>query len=134
MRISVDAVKLAETQLFAWDAEKKLGMEGVVHLQADPSKAESMRRKVESRGLDIQVKKMNAVLDRYGGEEYLDAPGGMGKYSSVNGGSAAGTIDVSKETPEERATRFGVSHAEQEYGRDGRLASLATSDGGGVKQ
>jgi pre-mRNA-processing factor SLU7 len=81
-----------------------------------------------------------AVLDRYGGEEYLDASGGMGKYSSVEGGSAAaaaaasGTVDVSKETPEERATRFGVSHAEQEYGRDGRLASFATSGGGGAKQ
>ena len=130
-RISGDAVKLAETQLFAWDAEKKLGVEGVVHLQADPSKAELMRRKVESRGLDMKVKKRKAVLDRYGGEEYLDASGGMGKYSS---GAAAGNADASKETPEERATRFGVSHAEQEYGRDGRLASSAASGGGGAKQ
>ncbi|KAL3759464.1 hypothetical protein ACHAWU_000763 [Discostella pseudostelligera] len=136
-RISGDAVKLAETQLFAWDAEKKLGVEGVVHLQADPSKAELMKRKVESRGLDLKVKKRKAVLDRYGGEEYLDASGGMGKYSSVEGGSAAaasGTVDASKETPEERATRFGVSHAEQQYGRDGRLASSATTGGGGAKQ
>ena len=45
-RISGDAVALAETQLFAWDAEKKLGMEGAVHVQADPSKAELMRAAV----------------------------------------------------------------------------------------
>eukprot|EP00970_Alexandrium_tamarense_P015723 scaffold5437_cov180-Alexandrium_tamarense.AAC.1 len=43
-RISGDAVQLAKTQLFAWDAEKKLGSEGVVHVQADPSRAELMRK------------------------------------------------------------------------------------------
>ena len=123
-RISGDAVKLAETQLFAWDAEKKLGMEGAVHVQADPSKAELMRRKVESRGLDMKEKKRRAVLDRYGGQEYLDASG------TSNGGS--GNAGATKETPEERATRFGVSHAEQEYGRDGRLASATA--GGSSKQ
>ena len=106
-RISGDAVQMAETQLFAWDAEKKVGVEGAVHLQADPSRAELMRKKVEKRGEELKDKKRKQVLDRYGGEEYLDA----GK-----------TAD-----PEERATRFGVSHAEQEYGRDGRLASAAGS-------
>ena len=48
--ISGDVVGLAETQLFAWDAEKKLGMEAAVHVQADPSRAELMRKNVESRG------------------------------------------------------------------------------------
>eukprot|EP00970_Alexandrium_tamarense_P017882 scaffold12194_cov103-Alexandrium_tamarense.AAC.1 len=43
-RISGDAVQLAKTQLFAWDAEKKLGSEGLVHVQADPSRAELMRK------------------------------------------------------------------------------------------
>eukprot|EP00571_Detonula_confervacea_P003884 CAMPEP_0172324368 /NCGR_PEP_ID=MMETSP1058-20130122/51191_1 /TAXON_ID=83371 /ORGANISM="Detonula confervacea, Strain CCMP 353" /LENGTH=698 /DNA_ID=CAMNT_0013040631 /DNA_START=90 /DNA_END=2186 /DNA_ORIENTATION=+ len=126
-RISGDAVKLAETQLFAWDAEKKLGVEGAVHMQADPSKAELMRRKVETRGLDMKEKKRKAVLDRYGGEEYLDASGATSRSAAD---SANGTA-APKETAEERVTRFGVSHAEQEYGRDGRLAS-ATS--GGSKQ
>mmetsp|Transcript_11443 Transcript_11443/g.20312 ORF Transcript_11443/g.20312 Transcript_11443/m.20312 type:complete len:692 (-) Transcript_11443:205-2280(-) len=121
-RISGDAVKLAETQLFAWDAEKKLGVEGVVHMQADPSRAELMRKKVESRGKDMKEQKRKAVLDRYGGEQYLDAAGGASNRSAANGGTTA----PPKETPEERVTRFGVSHAEQEYGRDGRLAS-ATS-------
>ena len=106
-RISGDAVQLAETQLFAWDAEKKVGVEGAIHLQADPSRAELMRKKVEKRGEDLKDKKRKQVLDRYGGEEYLDA----GKSTD----------------PEERATRFGVSHVEQEYGRDGRLASAAGS-------
>lgn len=122
-RISGDAVKLAETQLFAWDAEKKVG-EGAIHVQADPSKAELMRRKVESRGLNIKEKKRKAVLDRYGGQEYLDAG------ANVSGGAGGDGAD-SKETPEERATRFGVSHQEQEYGRDGRLASAGS---GGAKQ
>lgn len=109
-RISGDAVKLAETQLFAWDAEKKVGVEGAIHLQADPSRAELMRKKVEKRGEELKDKKRKQVLDRYGGEEYLD---NAGKQSD--------------QTQEERATRFGVSHAEQEYGRDGRLASTTAA-------
>ena len=142
-RISGDAVGLAKTQLFAWDAEKKLGIEGAVHVQADPSRAELMRRKVESRGMDMRETKRKAVLDRYGGEEYLDAPsgggsrGGEGRSSSARSSSSdgygGGDAIAPKETPEERATRFGVSHAEQEYGRDGRIAS-STSGVGGSKQ
>lgn len=120
-RISGDAVGLAETQLFAWDAEKKLGVEGAVHVQADPSRAELMRKKVETKGKEMKDRKRRAVLDRYGGEEYLDGGGGAG-----NGGADG---NAAKETPEERATRFGVSHAEQEYGRDGRLASAGGGNG-----
>ena len=125
-RISGDAVGLAETQLFAWDAEKKLGVEGAnVHVQADPSRAELMRRKVESRGMDMKEKKRRAILDRYGGGEYLDDSGiGNGSLSASLSTKGVGREDVApKETPEERSTRFGVSHAEQEYGRDGRLAT-----------
>jgi pre-mRNA-processing factor SLU7 len=107
-RISGDAVQLAETQLFAWDAEKKLGTEGVVHVQADPSRAELMRKQVERKGEEIKDKKRKMVLDRYGGEEYLD-----------KGDKTA--------TGEERATRFGVSHAEQEYNRDGLASSSAAA-------
>jgi pre-mRNA-processing factor SLU7 len=107
-RISGDAVQLAETQLFAWDAEKKLGTEGVVHVQADPSRAELMRKQVERKGEEIKDKKRKMVLDRYGGEEYLDK-------------------GVKTATGEERATRFGVSHAEQEYNRDGLAASSAAA-------
>ena len=105
-RISGDAVQLAETQLFAWDAEKKLGTEGVVHVQADPSKAELMRKQVERKGEEIKDRKRKMVLDKYGGEEYLDK-----NDKNATGG--------------ERATRFGVSHAEQEYNRDGLNANTA---------
>ena len=126
-RISGDAIQLAETQLFAWDAEKKLGVEGAVHVQADPSRAELMRRKVERRGEEIKEKKRRMVLDRYGGEEYLDG-GGVHAIEKTASGTAAGTSSLLplKETPEERATRFGVSHAEHEYNRDGKLASSAS--------
>ncbi|KAL7518029.1 hypothetical protein ACHAWX_002892 [Stephanocyclus meneghinianus] len=106
-RISGDAVQLAQTQLFAWDAEKKLGTEGVVHVQADPSRAELLRKQVERKGEEIKDRKRKMVLDRYGGEEYLD----KGDKNSV--------------MAEERATRFGVSHAELEYNRDGRTVSSA---------
>jgi hypothetical protein len=44
-----------------------------------------------------------------------------------------GDVVAPKETPEERATRFGVSHVEQEFSRDGRL-SLTTLTGAGSKQ
>ena len=96
-RISGDAIALAETQMFAWDAEKKLGEEGVIHVQADPSRAELMRKKVERKGEEMRETKRKAVLDRYGGEEYLE-----------------------KKNGEERATRFGVGHVETEYNREGR--------------
>jgi pre-mRNA-processing factor SLU7 len=134
-RISGDAVGLAVTQLFAWDAEKKLGVEGAnVHVQADPSRAELMRRKVESRGMDMKEKKRRAILDRYGGEEYLD-DAGIGNGSLSASLSTKGREDVApKETPEERSTRFGVSHVEQEYGRDGRLATSGSGSNQKMKR
>jgi hypothetical protein len=121
--ISGDAVGQAETQLFAWNSKKKLGIRGAgVHIQSDPSRAELMRRKFESRGLDMKERKRRAVLDRYGGEEYLDATlvvvgcsvagrslsapldirvgSGGGGGSNDNGNSEV----ASKETVEERAT------------------------------
>jgi len=72
--LSGDSVGLAKTQLFAWDAKKKLGIEGAgVHVQADPNWAELMRHKFKSRGLDMKERKRQAALDWYDGEEYLDA-------------------------------------------------------------
>jgi len=119
--------------LFAWDAEKKLGIEGAgVHVQADPSQAELMRRKFESQGLDMKDSKRRAVLDQFGGEEYLDATLGV-VGCSVAGRSLSAPLDIGvggggggngnsrvalKETLEEQATRFDVLHVEQEYGRD----------------
>ena len=40
MRVSGDA---AEMQLLAWDSEKKLGVKGAIHVQANPSRADLMR-------------------------------------------------------------------------------------------
>jgi hypothetical protein len=56
--------------------------------------------------------------------QYEDDPGiGNGSLSASLSTKGDGREDVApKETPEERSTRFGVSHVEQEYGRDGRLA------------
>ena len=109
--------------LFAWDAKKKLGIKGAgVHVQADPSWAELMIHKFKSRGFDMKERTRRAVIDRYGGEEYLDATsrvvdcGVAGRSLSapldirVGSGGGGGSNDngnsevASKETVEERAT------------------------------
>lgn len=112
-RISGDAVQLAETQLFAWDAADKGVSE--LHPQANPSQAELMKKKFKSKSAEIQLQKKKKVLDRYGGQEYLDGSGGL-----------AGALEE-KTTPgaqvssaEERKIRFGVSTKAEEYSLDGR--------------
>ena len=113
-RISGDAVQLAETQLFAWDAVDKGVSE--LHPQANPSQAELMKKKFKSKSAEIQLQKKIKVLDKYGGQEYLDGSGGL-----------AGALEEKKtpsaqaSTAEERKIRFGVSTTAQEYSRDGRM-------------
>eukprot|EP00536_Pseudo-nitzschia_multiseries_P009741 jgi/Psemu1/201549/e_gw1.281.66.1 len=124
-RISGDAVKLAETQLFAWDAASKGGAECAdLHPQANPSQAELMKTKFKSKSAEISFRKKKRVLDKYGGQEYLDGSGGL-----------AGAI-AEKKTPgaqantaEERKIRFGVSMAREEYSRDGRMLTNGSGSG-----
>jgi pre-mRNA-processing factor SLU7 len=119
-RISGDAVGLAETQLFAWEAERRGAAEGL-HPQANPSQAELLKKKIKTRSADLRAEKKRAVLDRYGGAEYLDGVDGLGT------GTEAGNADDDKKAraaaaaAEERKVRFGVSIAQEEYTRDGRL-------------
>jgi len=123
-RISGDAVKLAETQLFAWDASDKGVSE--LHPQANPSQAELLKKKFQTKSAEIRIQKKKTVLDRYGGQEYLDGSGGLAgaleekKTPGVVAGAAA-----------ERKIRFGVSMEKAEYGLDGRVLTSGSGNGDG---
>lgn len=101
-RISGDAVGLAQQQLFAWEAQSKGVVE--VHPQANPSQAELLKKKYQTQAKDLSEKRKNAVLDKYGGEEYLDS-----------------------KRSEDQNIRFGASTKAEEYRLDGRTVNGSTS-------
>ncbi|KAG7358431.1 pre-mRNA splicing Prp18-interacting factor [Nitzschia inconspicua] len=113
-RISGDAVDLASTQLFAWDAAEKGVSE--LHPQANPSQVELLKKKFKSKSTEIQLQKKKKVLDKYGGSEYLDGSGGL-----ANAIDEKRDPTVQANSAEERKIRFGVSTVAEEYGRDGRV-------------
>ena len=122
-RISGDAVGLADTQLFAWEASEKGVKE--LHPQANPSQAELLKKQFKSKSANLALERKKAVLSKYGGEEYLD--GGDGLASAVDGKGK----EKAQKAAQERQTRFGVSTAVEEYRPDG---SLAKDSGGAVKR
>lgn len=95
-RISGDAVGLAETQLFAWEAANQ-GAD--LHMQANPSLAEKARKEFKSKASELQIQRKKAVLDKYGGQEHLD--GSSGLASAVDSATPKPIVD--------RRLRFGVS-------------------------
>ena len=113
-RISGDAVELASTQLFAWDAADKGVNE--LHPQANPSQVELLKKKFKSKSAEIKMQKKKKVLDKYGGGEYLDGSGGLANAIDGKGDPTAQTNTV-----QERKIRFGVSTTAEEYNRDGRM-------------
>jgi pre-mRNA-processing factor SLU7 len=123
-RISGDAVALAETQLFAWDAAQKTGAEEELHPQANPSQAELLRREFKTQQTDVRVKRKQKVLDKYGGQEYLDGNDGLGSACAVNRADNA-------KAATDRKLRFGVSTMTEEYSRDGRLIKGGSGGTGG---
>ncbi|GAX12620.1 pre-mRNA-processing factor SLU7 [Fistulifera solaris] len=106
-RVSGDAVGLAETQLFAWDAAEKGVSE--LHPQANPSQAELLKKQFKSKAANLKLEQKKAVLDRYGGSEYLDGTDGLGAVKQDKKPAAEG-----------RKLRFGVTTKPVEYGPDGR--------------
>ncbi|XP_031175529.1 pre-mRNA-splicing factor SLU7 [Sander lucioperca] len=70
-RYSGATVTMAQTQLFAWEAYER-GSE--VHLQADPTKLELLHRSFKVKKEDFKEKQRDSILEKYGGEEHLDAP------------------------------------------------------------
>ena len=127
-RISGDAVGLAETQTFAWDADTRSGGQVRIHPQADPSRAELLKKQFKGKKEDLKKKRRDAVLDKYGGQEYLDGRGGLGEKSGDGRGTAGEADGEAGRAAEERRVRFGVSLKEDHYTRDGRIAR----DGGGA--
>ncbi|XP_022800095.1 pre-mRNA-splicing factor SLU7-like [Stylophora pistillata] len=71
VRFSGDTQKMAQTQLFAWEAYEK-GAD--VHLQADPTKLELLHQEYKVKKGDFEQDKKITVLEKYGGEEHLNAP------------------------------------------------------------
>ena len=91
-RINGDAVALAQTQLFAWEAYEH-GSD--IHPQANPSQSELLQKQFAEKAAGLKHQKRDAVLDKYGGGEHLAAP-------------------------DARLT-LGQSEAYAEYGLDGRV-------------
>lgn len=73
MRSSGDAAEFERAQKVAWESREKGGANGRMHLQANPTEGEILRRKVESQKDDEVQAKRNALLDKYGGAEHLKA-------------------------------------------------------------
>jgi pre-mRNA-processing factor SLU7 len=119
-RVSGDAVALADTQLFAWDATDQ-GV-GEIHPQANPSQAEMLKKQFKSKEADLVFQRKKAVLDKYGGEEYLDGQDGLATgFGQDADKKSAGTA------LRDRKLRFGVSTAAEEYSRDGRMLAGSTA-------
>lgn len=140
VRISGDAIKLAETQLFAWDAAEQGeqlqdvvgdgggGVAAELHPQANPTQAEMLQRQFKSKKANVKLEQKKAVLAKYGGAEYLDGSDGLakaievGKDATEKGKPAAAAVasTLAAAAAEERKIRFGVSTSTEEYTRDGR--------------
>lgn len=71
VRITGDAVKLAKTQLFAWEAYEK-GQE--IHAIANPSQAELLQKRFEEKKDVLEDSKKTDMLEKYGGREHLKVP------------------------------------------------------------
>ena len=112
-RVSGDAIGLADTQLFAWEASNK-GVQQI-HPQANPSQAELLKKEFNEKASDLKAKQKRAVLEKYGGAEYLDGSDGLGSSNTI-----AQQLD-SSETRNDRKVRFGEKHETEQYTREGRM-------------
>lgn len=57
--------------VFAWEANEK-GSE--VNLQADPTKLDLLTKEYQNKKEDYKVSLKESILEKYGGQEHLDAP------------------------------------------------------------
>ncbi|XP_078406726.1 pre-mRNA-splicing factor SLU7 [Cetorhinus maximus] len=71
VRYTGDTVRMAQTQLFAWEAYEK-GSE--VHLQADPTKLEVLHQSFKVKKEEFEKQQKGSILEKYGGQEHLNAP------------------------------------------------------------
>lgn len=117
-RATGDTVGLAETNLFAWDAERK-GVD--LHPLANPSQAELLKKEFKAKATELKTQRKQALLDKYGGQEHLD--GGAGLASTVQAST--------KQAIPDRNVRFGVDVTQKVFSKDGRLLK---QDGKEIKQ
>eukprot|EP00731_Ephydatia_muelleri_P020379 Em0013g106a len=66
-----DVKDFARTQMFAWEAFEH-GAD--LHPQADPTKLELMKKEFEDKKSSFKGEIQQGILQKYGGEEHLDAP------------------------------------------------------------
>ncbi|VDM42511.1 unnamed protein product [Toxocara canis] len=71
IRYTGEVVQANEAQVFAWQARCK-GID--VHALAEPTKLEAMKREFEQQKVKAKDEHKEKLLEKYGGEEYLNAP------------------------------------------------------------
>lgn len=71
VRYTGDAPQMAKVQMFAWQASER-GNE--VHLQANPTQVAILHKEYESKKDQVRDTTQKSILEKYGGEEYLEAP------------------------------------------------------------
>ncbi|XP_051167554.1 pre-mRNA-splicing factor Slu7-like [Leptopilina boulardi] len=70
-RFTGDTQEHATAQLFAWEASGR-GLD--VHLLAEPTKLELLKKEYDKNRSEQKNKSKNRVIEKYGGEEHLDVP------------------------------------------------------------
>ncbi|KAI7857162.1 Pre-mRNA splicing Prp18-interacting factor-domain-containing protein [Circinella umbellata] len=71
VRYSGDTPDMAKVQLFAWQAADR-GTD--VHLQANPTQVAILHKEYEGKKDKVRETTHKNILEKYGGEEHLDAP------------------------------------------------------------
>ena len=138
VRISGDAVALAQQQLFAWDATTAAGPHDhstshatttttttELHPIANPSQMEILQKTFSSQQEEIRTTMKRNILNKYGGEEYLDGTDGLAAAAAAAKSDTTTTIppppsSSSSSSSDPNKLRFGVSTQAEEYTRDGR--------------
>lgn len=71
VRHTGETPEMAKVQMFAWQASER-GNE--VHLQANPTQVALLHKQYESKKDEVREATQKSILEKYGGEEYLEAP------------------------------------------------------------
>ncbi|PYI27597.1 hypothetical protein BP00DRAFT_429151 [Aspergillus indologenus CBS 114.80] len=70
VRASGDAAEFEKAQRYAWESQEKGTQK--IHLQANPTAGEIMRKKAEAETVAKRDAQRKALLEKYGGQEHLD--------------------------------------------------------------
>ena len=70
MRVSGDAAEFEKAQKYAWESQER-GSKNKIHIQANPTSGEYLRRKEEEEAAAKKESQRKALLQKYGGEAYL---------------------------------------------------------------